>query len=155
VHKVIRVSIQKFESPTLHLFEQLRADHYFSELSRPTAASLACLLVDPNSLLALSKYIHHSFNKTKRKSLVQWSGDITYRMLSICRSTALLLAPRNALRSLPTRLKVFVNHPFHRRPFTQTLLEDFHPWQELHPHHKYDHFAGRRICESKGQYRCR
>jgi hypothetical protein len=44
------------------------------------------------------------------------------------------------------------NDPFHRRPFTQTLLEDFHPWQELQPHHEYDHLAGRIICEIKGQY---
>jgi hypothetical protein len=41
------------------------------------------------------------------------------------------------------------NHPFHRCPFTQTLLEDFHPWQESQPHHEYDHLAGRIICENK------
>jgi hypothetical protein len=44
------------------------------------------------------------------------------------------------------------NDPLHRRPFTQTLLEDFHLWQRLTPHHEVDHLAGRRICESQGQY---
>jgi len=71
--------------------------------------------------------------KTKKKSLVQWSGCITYRKPSICRSTALLLAPPKCSQIFTNPPEGVCKDPFHRRPFTQTLLEDFHLWQRIAP----------------------
>jgi hypothetical protein len=70
--------------------------------------------------------------KQKEQSLVQWSEWFTYRTSSICRSTALLLAPPSALRSLPTRLKVFVTVLSTGAPSPRRCLRTFTSGRDLH-----------------------
>jgi len=87
---------------------------------------------DPNRMSNI-KYILVPTKNKKGVTRPMVGMYITYRKPSICRSTALLLAPPKCSQIFTNPPEGVCNDPFHRRPFTQTLLEDFHLWQRIAP----------------------